>query len=121
MAIDPWPIGVNQNMTIDGAGETTPDGRISSPTETGPGKVRRRMSNQVRRLRGRQEMTYAEVAAFDTFVQTTLRGGSLPFTRLHPRTGATVTCRFAVGGTLPQYSPITPFKWSVSLDLEILF
>jgi hypothetical protein len=62
--------------------------------DTGPAKIRRRFTKSLRRFDISMMMTAAQVTTFETFWNDTLKGGSLPFDWLHPRTRVAATLRF---------------------------
>jgi len=101
--------------------ERLPDNVLRSPMEVGPAKVRRRTTSGVRELTAEvQPLTSAERSTFESFFVTELRYGSLPFTWVHPLTGATLLCRFKEP---PQYQEVWAKMGSltqVSISVEIL-
>lgn len=93
---------------------------LRTPTDKGPAKLRRLGARpQVMSLAF--YMTTTEVAAFETFVLTTLNS-TARFGFPHPRTGSTVEARFVPGqdGKLYDIAYRAPLNWTVSFLLEIL-
>lgn len=95
------------------------DNRLRSAVDVGPAKVRRRSSLNVAALGGDMVMTAAQKATFETFVNSTLGGGTLPFDFPDPDdSGSTIDVRF--GQRLPVMKPYGAEHWMVTIELEIL-
>jgi hypothetical protein len=58
-----------------------------------------------------------QVATFETFFITTLKGGALTFDWVHPRTGAAKTFQFQ---GIPTYVTLGGDDWRISFVLEML-
>lgn len=86
-----WPSDVNQSVLVDGFGDEPDDNLALFSPEVGPPKTRRRMSISTDVLAITLNMTFSEYASFLTFVRTTIKDRSLPFTFTHPRTGSSTT------------------------------
>lgn len=93
---------------------------LRTPTDSGPPKQRARGSKP-NILNLQYLMTTAQVATFETFVKSTLRG-TAKFTVSHPRTGSTVQTRIIPQGEGDLYSLSyqAPGYYLVSLQLEVL-
>src|SRR5215207_710173 len=115
---DTWPVGLPQCFTFDSLATGFADNRLRSQTDTGPAKVRPRSTAGPRPLSGQMVMTLAQIATLETFVETTLLGGSLPFTFPSQIGGAAILVRFA--GELPAWSRHGMGRMMVSMSLEIL-
>lgn len=115
---DPWPVTLPQALLMDGNQDGSPDGRIKSQTDQGPGKTRRRTSAAVRKFQGRMLMTEAQLLDMRTFIDITTLGGSLPFNFPDPITGATLLVQF--GDTLPNWVNVSADKYDVALMFEAL-
>lgn len=89
-----WPGTLPQYVLEAGYQETLEDQTVESQMDTGPAKVRRRFTNSVRRFQVTIQCDQAQADTFETFYNTTLAGGSLPFEWVHPRTRAVRTFRF---------------------------
>lgn len=115
-----WPSTLPQYLQIPSNQFQTPDGRLKSPTDTGPGKIRPRTSALGKPFSGNMLMTGAQLATLDTFVSISgdSVGGSLPFTFPAPYGGGTWLVRFAA--TLPTKVNMGGDTWQVSLALEQL-
>src|SRR5215207_10310859 len=113
-----WPVGLPQCFTFDSLATGLADNRLRSQTDTGPAKVRPRSSAGPRPLSGQMVMTHAQIATLETFVETTLLGGSLPFTFPSQIGGSSHLVRFA--NELPGWSRHGKGHMVVSMNLEIL-
>lgn len=112
-----WPGTLPERPAPEGFKETTPDVLLRTQMDSGPAKVRRRTTTDIRRFTMVFMMTQAQVAIFDTFLLTDLKNGSLSFTMMHPRTEATVTMRLV---QQPVYVCVGGTEWNVTLELEQL-
>lgn len=97
--------------------ESTPDFSIRSDTDAGIAKVRRRFTAVATPIQYGLMLTEAQAAILDTFYRTTTAGGSLEFNMTHPRTAATVTCRFTAP---PAYALQGTNVYRASVQLEVL-
>ncbi len=115
-----WPGTLPNKQFLDGLVYAPADQSISTDMETGPPKRRRRFSAAYASVQVPMIVTGTELAAFETFYETTLEGGSLSFTWTDPSDGATVTYQF-VGP--PAWRPLVPHGtatsrlWGGVLDL----
>ena len=97
------------------------DQSISTTMDVGPPKRRRRFSTRFGRHVIPIWLTGTELAAFDTWFDTTLVGGSATFTWTDTSDGSTVTFQFR---TRPVWRPIkahataTSRKWQGVYDLD---
>ena len=113
-----WPgSGFPTLPTVSGASETPPDTGLRTPMDAGPAKVRRRFTSGPRVYSMRFVTTAALVGTFETFYTTDCSGGTAEFTCLHPRTGASSTCRFL---SVPMYTPLGGTAWEIAFQMEIL-
>lgn len=89
--------------------------------DTGPAKVRQRVSDNVRPFSVGLWMTHPQLVIFDEFFTSTLKGGALTFEWQNPRTGNTADFRI-VGQ--PTYSKFVPresgLRSLVSFDIELM-
>lgn len=111
-----WPVGVPTGILVNGYQESLPDQTIESQVETGGAKVRRRYTANFEPISGTIRMTSAQLTTFRTWFLDTLDGGSLPFSRAHPRTGDTVTMRFRKPP--PRATPIGGMNFDVAMSME---
>lgn len=93
---------------------------IRSPTDSGPAKQRKRGSKP-QQLSISYNMAPEQVVIFEDFVKNTLNGVKR-FGWTHPRLGTVVEVRIVPQseGDLYSISYISPVKYNVSLQLEIL-
>lgn len=118
MAASQWPPELPQGILMEGNSDTLPDGRMKSPTEMGPGKVRLRTSAAIRKLSGRMYMSTDQLQILRNFVETTTLGGSLPFMFPDPLDQAFVLVQF--GDSLPSWINVSGDKYDVALIIEVL-
>ena len=115
---EPWPAAVSTDAIVDTYDETPGETAIRSDMETGAAKSRQRFTGAIDKLVFDVPLdSRAEVQALLDFHSQTLKGGSLPFTRPHPRTLATVTCRFLKA---PKPRPESQASWLGRVELEVL-
>ena len=113
-----WPSGLPQSPLVNGFSESTPDTRLRTQMDVGADKMRRRYTGGIRRYRYTMFFTKAQVAIFETFLQTTLNGGIDIFTWKNHRTDASADLRFI---EMPTYTPIGGGDfYNVNLALEEL-
>lgn len=112
-----WPATLPQSPLLSGFEEQPPDTRLRTQMDAGPPKTRRRWQTGVRKLTVDLLLSKDQVAILETFIFTTLEGGSLPFDWTHPRTGASTSFMLE---SIPKYSAVTHSLFQTSLSLEIL-
>lgn len=112
-----WPGTLPALVTQAGFSESVPDQAIETPTDAGPGKVRRRQTGTQRPIKAAIRCTAAQVAAFDTFWLSTLAAGTLQFTWVNPRTQAAATLRFRK--PVPAYTPLGGGNYQVEMHLWV--
>lgn len=115
--VDAWPISLPQSILLDGYQDGIPEGRIKSPTDTGPGKQRRRSSAASRNVTGRMLLTEEQLDTMRYFIEVTIVGGSLPFTFKDPVNNAPSLVR--IGDNMPTWF-LNGLKYDVALQLEFL-
>lgn len=118
MANPTWPASLPQYVQEGGYQETLQDQTVESNMETGPAKIRRRFTKSIRKFQISMLMTPAQATAFEAFWQDTVKGGSIPFDWVHPRTRAAATLRFR--NPAPQFSTVGGTNVNVSFNLEII-
>jgi len=117
MASQTWPGGLPQDILQGTYTEQPPDVVVRTEMSAGPAKVRRRATAGVRPVSGRIRVTKSEVATFDTFFDSTLKGGALRFDWKNPRTGTSKELRFT---GRPEYAALSDDLFEITLPLEIL-
>lgn len=143
MAYPTWPSSLPTFVDREGFKQQREDGRLRSPTDFGPGKVRRRFSATVRTMSARILMTRFQLERLDTFWHVDTKGGALFFWFPEPGrhgfpmrdgTGAIlvsaggapilisayVLARFSADGEPPSISSIADDLWSVDLSVDIM-
>lgn len=109
-----FPASLPQAMSREGFSRGYGDGRLQSQTDAGGGKSRRRFSYMPEPVKGAMVMTSAQLATFRTFVNDTLKGGTLPF--YFPAQGEPGQWLVKIGQTMPSEVPVGN-RWRVDLDL----
>lgn len=110
-----WPSGLPQKPLLDGFSEGKQDIILRTEMDVGPAKRRRRYTWAPARFAVSLVCTTAQVATFETFVETTLNGGVDAFDWTHPRTGAAIS--LAIIGPY-QWTPLGAGYWRTTLQLE---
>ena len=104
MANPVWPVTLPAFAQEGGFSETIQDQTVESNIDSGPAKIRRRFTKSLRKFAITMYMTPAQVTTFETFWQTTVKGGSIAFDWLHPRTRVAATLRFRTPA--PSYTTV---------------
>jgi hypothetical protein len=115
---DAWPAELPQCFIVgysDGEG----DGLIETQPDIGPPISRRRSTAVTRPLAGSMKMTRAQIAILKTFFETTILGGSLPFTFNDPTAGGTILVKF-LKGSQPSWQQIAAGVYRVNISLVVL-
>lgn len=113
-----WPGTLPQVPLANGFQEVHPELSLRTNMDVGPAKVRRRQTAGVVTMVCPFRLTTAQRATLVTFWQTTLAGGSLTFTWVHPITSAVITCRMV---NPPQFAPLSRgMYWGTTMQIEIL-
>lgn len=121
MPVPAWPSSLPQVPLRDGTAEGLGDGRLRTPTTTGPAKVRRQYSAVAHPLTYALAVTRTQLATFVSFWETDLAGGSLPFTLSHPRTASTVTVAILDAPAWTQAGEVGGVvMYELRLSLEVL-
>lgn len=113
-----WPATLPQLILRAGYAESVPDQAIETPTDAGPGKVRRRQTGTQRQIKASIHCTPAQMDIFEAFYLGTLAGGTLNFTWTHPRTQAAASLRFRK--PVPAYTPLGAGYYQVDMSLWVL-
>lgn len=116
--METWPSTLPNSVLLSSFSSSFSDGRIISNMDAGPAKIRRRTTASTKPLNGSIIVNKTQLAQLETFVQTTLLGGSLPFIFPDQITNQNRVVRFAE--TLPNIKAITTDTYSVELSLEVL-
>jgi hypothetical protein len=118
MSVPAWHVDLPQTLLVDGYGQSLADTTIKSPMDAGPAKVRRRFTAGVEPVSGTMIMDATELAALDTFYNTTLLGGSLRFSWTKPP-AHTVSCEMRFTEP-PTWTAVEPGTYEVSMSFEVL-
>lgn len=117
-----WPPSLTRTPRVSSLGEEAPKVVLRSEVDVGPAKIRRRLTGGTRNFSVEVDLRRSELAVFDSFFNTTTKGGSLSFSWKNPRTGDAADFRFL---DVPKYTPRAPRGdgsewWVVSFDMEML-
>jgi hypothetical protein len=112
-----WPDTLPAAPLLENFQELLPETAIRTDMDTGPAKVRQRTTAGVGMLMVNYLLSVAETVVLDAFYRTPLSGGTTAFDYTHPRTGATLSCRFAEP---PEYAPVNGNYFKATLTLEVL-
>lgn len=116
-----WPVELPDEPLLQAYNEQLPKMIVRTPMDQGPAKTRRLSSTNSRFVNVEFIFTEAELEIFDEFFMTTILGGALSFTWVHPRTLAIVDCRIMVDSSQgPSYQKSSNDLFSVEFVLEIL-
>lgn len=110
-----WPATLPQRSQRAGYSRALGDARLKTPMDAGPGKTSRRLSFVPDPVKAAVVMTTAQRDQFETFIQTTLKGGTLPFQ--FPAVDQGGTWIVKLGDTMPNWTEHSPGSWLVVLDL----
>lgn len=112
-----WPASLPEYVLQQGFSETLPDTTIQSSMEAGRPKTRRRYTSNYSVFTVAIAMELAQRVTFEEFYNTTLRGGSLPFTWVHPLHRSPCTMQFRK--PVPKFS-VNGNKHIVTAAVEII-
>lgn len=138
-----WPSSLPQTMNRQGFQRSAGDGRLVSPTEVGPGKVRRLTASVVEPVAGSMWMTHWQLERFKAWWRVDTKQGSVRFTfpaigvhgfpfysedgsiLLKPDGGRLLRSawwlvQFAPNAGPPSWASIGDNTWEVSLNLEVM-
>jgi hypothetical protein len=118
MSVPAWDSDLPQELFVNGYSQSPPNVTIKSEMDAGPAKVRRRFTAGVEPVSGTMIMDATELAALDTFYNTTLLGGSLRFSWTKPPAHS-VACEMRFTEP-PTWTAIEPGMYQVSMSFEVL-
>ncbi|MDD9901044.1 MAG: hypothetical protein OXT65_08715 [Alphaproteobacteria bacterium] len=90
---------------------------VRTKMDQGPAKLRRRTTAGVSEMTASYLLSAAQTTALDAFYNDTTGGGSVAFDMAHPRSGATVSCRFVKP---PEYSDAGNGYFYAQVELEVM-
>ncbi len=79
MTVPLWPAQLRQFMSAPDFSTAPPDGRLRSPVDAGPAKLRRRVTVAIKPVSGSIRCDQDQMARLERFWLEDLRGGVLPF------------------------------------------
>jgi hypothetical protein len=112
-----WPISLQQILNQANFGIEIGDTVLRTDMDVGPKKFRRRFTKGIDVFTASINLDMDEYTTFYTFFNTTLNGGTLPFTYNHPITQVPTDFRFRGP---PKISPIGGRTFVVSFEWEAL-
>lgn len=112
-----WPLTLQQLLNESSFGIQKGETVIRSEMDVGPAKVRRRFTKSVDTFTGSIWVDATQYVTFENFYDTTLNGGTLPFTFPHPLTQVPVDFRFK---SPPKYTPVGSGTFEVTMEWEKL-
>lgn len=117
MSFPVWPATLPTRVLVDGYAERPADVVLRSKTDTGPGKARRRSTAARRPIKCTIAVDGVQLDDLEAFFDDTLKGGSIPFDWVHPRTGLAATFSFS---SPPEIAPEPGgATWLVAMQLEL--
>lgn len=116
MANASWPATLPSYVLEQGYGESAADQFLETQMDAGSPKRRRRYTRNNRVFECQIAMDETASEAFETFYDTTLKGGSLPFDWVHPRRRTAMTFQFR--HPVPKLTEVTGSKriWTFALE-----
>jgi hypothetical protein len=112
-----YPSSLPEFVLQDGYSEKLNSQTIETQMETGGSpKIRRRFTRKVKTFQVTILLDAAQLATFESFWESTLSGGSLPFEWVHPLTRLATTFRFR--NPPPGYTNQAGVYTRVSFTLE---
>lgn len=112
-----WPADLPQNVLAADFQEQAQPQAIRSSVDVGPAKMRRRYTAAIKVYRMAIYLTTAQKASLETFFDSSLGGGVLPFNWVDHISGDPRTYRFTAP---PSYSAAAPTVFKAALELESL-
>lgn len=116
MANATWPTTLPQYLTQSGYGEDWTDQNLRAASEGGALKTRRRFTAAFNQVKARIICSADQVVLFENFYRFTLKGGSLYFDWVHPRSRVATTMQI-IGKV--QVTPTDGDNFAVSFTLEM--
>lgn len=77
--MDSWPIGLPQKVRTDGFQKVPMGTKVASGVSVGPAKVRSRYTKGVYRYSVQFLLDFDQLSIWDSFYETTLANGAMPF------------------------------------------
>lgn len=113
-----WPADLPQKPLADGYSEEPQSRVLRSQMDAGPPKTRQRYTAGTTAIPVNMTLSNAQVDTFESFFNSDIQGGSLPFDHMHPRTDQPVSLMI-----VPPYR-LTPVGsgseyWRLAIALEV--
>jgi len=112
-----WPTTLPQELIEDNFEETLQSLIISTDMEVGPPKTRKRLTANSTPVKGSIIVTKAQRAIFNTFFHSTIAGGAIKFTWVHPITGITANIKII---SPPTITSLSGGYFKIDLNMHIL-
>lgn len=112
-----WPTGITQNAVSGSVREQQQRNVFSFEPDAGVPIERRKSSIAMSTLSFISIVSRSQKALLETFYRTDLSDGVLAFTRKHPRTGSTITCKFS---SAPEFSDLASGYHQVQIQLQVM-
>ncbi len=109
-----WPASLPQLPQVSGYSEESKENAIRSEPDQGPPKMRRRFTLTYYEIGATVMLDATQIDALQTFYDSTLLAGTLRFTWVNFRSGATASYTFR---GKPKFAPLGGLIWEASLEL----
>lgn len=116
-----WPVDLPEYPVLKSVKVGSPQNVVKrTQMSVGPAKVRRLQTTGYTPLTATfAPLTEVDIGTFETWFQTTVAMGTLPFDMTHPVSDATITCRFASENQPYSIQERGRDHYAVTLNLEI--
>lgn len=112
-----WPATLPQAPLIEGFTETAPITALRTEMDQGPAKTRQKTTAGVARMTLSFILSRSQTQTLDVFFKEGTKGGTISFVFLHPRTSASLSCRFVQP---PRYQSLNGESFKAAIELEVL-
>lgn len=119
MSVPSWPSSLPQYLSSDSFTLAPQSSVVSSSMDIGPPKIRRRFTGTWSKISASLTLSADQWTVLWTFYDTTLAGGVLTFSWVHPVTRASCTMRFDPE-SVPAVTDTIGASAIVTLALEIV-
>lgn len=115
--MEAWPVDVPQDASVSGYGESPSRNVASFAPDVGPPIDRRRSSVATSEISCSFIFDDDQTNSLMAFYRDTIKDGTLPFTRTHPRTGDGAVMKFK---DAPKISALGGGWFNVSMSFYVL-
>lgn len=115
-----WSGSVNQVVLMEGASEAYEDSIREYSPQVGPPIRERRTSMEATLHSFWQLLTFTEWDTFNTWYETSLKNGSIPFTRGHPRKGVGVQITAFFTERPQSGMPVSATKYKIQFKIRTI-